>query len=337
MKTIAELGSRWWLTIPTMVALVLTIALVQHMVVLELDFGLRRMMLPAMVGLLTGGMITYIAKLNVRSQHDARALAARQAENQLLNDELQHALEDQLAISDALREQLDRAQRLESVGYMAAGLAHDLNNVLTVILGHAHFLELLDSAEARELADEIRVAGRQGAGLTGRLLDYVRGQQEPCTEVEITGLIHELQPLLEQVVSRVCPLELELAPGAIYVAGGGLDQVILNLVTNARDAMVGRVGSIRLRCVVDGEHVVLEVSDDGVGMVAEQLAQATQPLYTTKTGGMGTGLGLAVVARQIERVGGELSLESRAGVGTSIRLRLPRLTDGHDESASSVA
>jgi len=328
MNTIVELGSRRWLTVPLMVAAVVSVALVQHWVVLDVEVQPRKLIIPTLVGLMTGVMISAIAKLSVQARRGSRELAARQEVIQALNTDLKRALDDQLAISDALREQLDRAQRLESVGYMAAGLAHDLNNVLTLILGHAHFLEVIDSAEVNTIGLEIMAAGEQGAGLTRRLLDYVRDQQEPSVEVELTALIDELRPLLEQVVSRVCPLEFEVASGELHVAGGSLDQVILNLVTNARDAMEGRGGSIRLRCGVEGEAVVIEVSDDGVGMVPEQLTKATQPLYTTKLGGMGTGLGLSVVSRQITRLGGELSLESQPGIGTSVRIRLPLISAG---------
>ena len=234
-----------------------------------------------------------------------------------------------------LEEKLRHAQKMEAIGKLAGGIAHDFNNLLVALLGHSQLLaELLEGQDqpAAHLR-EIRRAGERAADLVHQLLAFGRKQELRPAALDLNRLVLDLRKLLERLIGEDVRLDTPTAEGVIPVLAdrGQLEQVLLNLSANARDAMpdggeltietkrVRRAGS-------DGEYALLQVSDSGIGMDQQTAERAFEPFYTTKEPGQGTGLGLATVYGIVSQSGGTVTLESSPGVGTSIRVLLP-LTD----------
>ena len=241
------------------------------------------------------------------------------------------------------------AQKMEAVGQLSGGAAHDFNNLLEVILGNA---ELLAGApeDGRELVAGIQRAGRLAKDLTQRLLAFSRQQPLEPRAFDLAELIGNTDQLLKRTLGANITI-VRRAPANLWPVmadPGQVENALLNLALNARDAMPkgGRLtieaanaqpddkGLADLPGLRDGDFVVLTVSDDGEGMSEEVLARATEPFFTTKDLGQGTGLGLSMVYGFAQQSGGHLSLSSRPGVGTSLRLYLPRAAG---KTASGVA
>ena len=236
-------------------------------------------------------------------------------------------------------ERLRSAQKLEAVGLLAGGVAHDFNNILQIIRGHTEFLResVAGMPEAREDVATIRDAAERASQLTQQLLAFSRKQPlrtEPFDPSEfVAGVVKMLRRILgEHIDLRVDPLP---APALLVADKGQLGQVLINLCVNARDAMPegGRI-VIGLRQTEAGEpedpqevqagpHLLLTVSDNGQGMTPEVNARRVEPFYTTKTMGKGTGLGLAVVYGIVRQHGGSIGVTSAPGEGTTFRILLP--------------
>lgn len=251
-----------------------------------------------------------------------------------------------------LEEQLRQAQKMEAIGRLAGGIAHDFNNLLTAIDGYAELAAsaLPDDHPARADILEIRRAGERAARLTGQLLAFGRRQVLSPTLVEPDRLIDDLGVLLRRIIGEDIALELDLgAPGvAVLVDGSQLEQVIMNLVVNARDAMPdgGRL-TIGTRVVVaeptvhpppdpgapqagqpsGGRWLEITVADTGIGMDEATLGQIFEPFFTTKRAGEGSGLGLSTVYGIVSQSGGQISVTSSPGAGSIFRVRLP-VVDG---------
>jgi PAS domain S-box-containing protein len=240
-----------------------------------------------------------------------------------------------------LEHQLLHAQKMEAVGRLAGGIAHDYNNMLTVITGYSSSLmESLDG-ELLDDAEEIHRAARRSADLTRQLLAFSRRQILQTEVLEPNGLVQGLEAMLRPLIGESIELRLELAasPHSVRCDRGQLEQAIVNLVVNARDAMPrGGTLSLLTRNVrfgrIDGdgprppdldpgEYVVITVADDGYGMDAEVAAHVMEPFYTTKPEGQGTGLGLPMVHGLATQCGGTLVLESQPGRGTRANVYLP--------------
>ena len=240
----------------------------------------------------------------------------------------------------ALEEQVQRGQRLESLGLLAGGVAHDFNNLLSIILSYTEFaLESLDDgpvsqAEHGRITEDLRAvlhAARSAAGLTGQLLvfarrDPVESEPEP---LDVNHVLSGLKPLLRRTLSEQVELTLECSPqlDPVLVDPVRLEQIVVNLVVNARDAMP-QGGRLRVRTEAvtapSGEgRVRLIVSDTGSGMAPEVVARAFDPFFTTKPKGRGTGLGLATVYGIVTGLGGDISIDSRPGEGTDMIVDLP--------------
>ncbi len=237
---------------------------------------------------------------------------------------------------------LRQSQRLESVGQLTGGVAHDFNNLLTVILGNAELLheQLTGNAKLAPLAEMVVSAGERGAQLTQRLLAFARRQALDPKAVDINQLVAEMDPLLRRSLGG--HIEIELIRGAglwpALVDPAQLDNALLNLCLNARDAMPdgGRLtietGHAHLSAdyaeqnadVRPGQYVMLAVSDTGTGIDPEHLRRVFEPFFTTKAKGKGTGLGLAMIYGFVKQTGGHVSVYSEPGVGTTFRLYLPR-------------
>ncbi|HYF38994.1 MAG TPA: PAS domain S-box protein [Gemmatimonadales bacterium] len=237
----------------------------------------------------------------------------------------------QLAAEQSRTEQLQQGLRLEAVGRLAGGIAHDFNNLLTGILSYSDLIlqELRPNDPLREDVEQIRDAGQRAAGLTRQLLAFSRRQLLRPQVVSINLSITELEPMLQRLLGTEVSLETSLDPelGNILIDPGQLEQALVNLVLNARDAMSAG-GRLRLRTLnieLDGSsYVRLEVSDTGTGMDQETQARIFEPFFTTKHGGGGRGLGLATVYGVVEQSGGKISVESNPGEGATFTLDFPR-------------
>ncbi|HVZ34495.1 MAG TPA: ATP-binding protein, partial [Polyangiaceae bacterium] len=231
------------------------------------------------------------------------------------------------------------AQKLESIGRLAGGVAHDFNNMLTAILGNVEQMAELTSIEAmREHLREIHDAAQRSSTLTAQLLAFARRQVMELRLVDPNRLVAGLQSLLRRVVGERIEIACTLsAHGSVRVDSGQFEQVVMNLVSNARDAMpnggritlstrdvrIGASDALRVPEVPPGLYVAIMVSDTGVGIAADVLPHVFEPFFTTRP--QGTGLGLATCHGIARQSGGQLVVESRLGEGATFTLYLPRL------------
>lgn len=224
----------------------------------------------------------------------------------------------------ALEQRLHTAIRAEAVGRVAGAVAHDFNNILSTVLLSVRALEL-DRGSDKNL-DALRDAAEQGAALTRRLLAFVRQKPTPTRAVELNTSARAVVRSLARLLPPNVVFHTELAPAEVFVEAepGLLEQALINLVLNARDAMPTG-GNVRLRVEPADERgwVRLLVSDDGPGMDEPTREHAFEPFFTTRSEQGGTGLGLWSVSDIIERFGGSVSVESALGRGTTFCLRLP--------------
>ncbi len=232
-----------------------------------------------------------------------------------------------------LEEQLRQAAKMEALGVLAGGIAHDFNNVLSTILANAEF--------ARELLTEVVEASKRAGRFCQQMLEYAGRGSHTTARVEMGALILELRNLVQAAVSKKTTLNYELLPEPIHVDGdeNQLLQVVMNLVTNAAEAIGDREGRIVVRselvtydeqqlAALDpqaklsaGQYLRLSVSDDGCGMDAETLARIFDPFYTTKF--TGRGLGLSAVRGIIGQHAGTIMIDTVLGQGTTFRVLLP--------------
>jgi PAS domain S-box-containing protein len=251
------------------------------------------------------------------------------------------------AISDVedrwvAEERLRHADRMESVGRLAGGIAHEANNQMTVILGAAEFLgRHLEEGAAREDLEHIRRAAKRTASITQQLLAFSRRQVLQPQVVDLNAVISAMEPILQRALGEISQVRIRLARDlkAVRADPGQLDQVLLNLSLNARDAMPegGTLTIETVNVIVDeshttakavepvapGEYAAMVVSDSGAGMDRETMEHVFEPFFTTKAVGEGTGLGLATVYGIVKQSGGFVSVYSERGHGTSFRIYLP--------------
>jgi signal transduction histidine kinase len=238
-------------------------------------------------------------------------------------------------------EELRRLRGLQAVALLTAGVAHDFNNLLTVVTGSAESLRMqLDPASAEAArTHEILEATRLAAGLVQRMLGLVRGDGERPAAVGLAAAVAEAADLLRVAAGRAVQVELALdeAAGTVLIDRQQLVHALLNLASNARDAMP-RGGTLRVatsparpdevptpRAHAPWGHAVLAVADDGAGMPPEVLERISAPFFTTKNPARGSGLGLASVRRFVSETGGAMDVRSQAGRGTRVSLYLPRV------------
>jgi PAS domain S-box-containing protein len=254
-----------------------------------------------------------------------------------------------------LEQQFLQAQRMEAVGRLAAGVAHDFNNLLTAILGSSEFLlEILPVGHAgREDAEETRNAALRAADLTRQLLAFSRQQVLAPRVLSVNEVVIGMDKLLRRLIGEDVDLRTVLAQdvGAVRADAGQLEQVIVNLAMNARDAMpdggkvtietanvvLGELFAAGRVVVAPGSYVVVAVSDTGMGMDANTQARAFEPFFTTKPKGKGTGLGLATVYGIVRQSGGYVWLYSEPGSGTTFKVYLPRVDAPPEPSPGAAA
>jgi two-component system CheB/CheR fusion protein len=244
-----------------------------------------------------------------------------------------------------LEAQLHQAQKMEAIGNLTGGMAHDFNNMLGVIIGNIDLLRDLkgEDSDIDELTREALDAAFRGADLTRRLLAFARQQPLRPQHVDVNELVSGITRLLRRTIGEDVEISLDLAPELwpVVVDPAQLEASLTNLATNARDAMAdgGRLmivtGNRTLDAdyaaqhaeVVPGGYVMLEVSDTGSGMTSEVMHRIFEPFFTTKSRDKGTGLGLSMVFGFIKQSGGHIGVYSEPGIGTTFRLFLPRMTE----------
>ena len=273
---------------------------------------------------------------------------AKQAEAELrrLTTDLEARVREEVAAREAAQLRAAHAERLQALGQLAGGIAHDFNNVLQAVAGAAALIERRpdDAAGVRRLARLAIAASERGASITGRLLAFGRRADLRAEALDAAGLLHGLHEMLARTlgggIEVQVSLEGDLPP--LLADKGQLETVLVNLATNARDAMPAG-GRLVLAAVPEtvsagpashpaglapGRYVRLSVADTGTGMDPATLARATEPFFTTKPPGAGTGLGLAMAKGIAEQSGGGLTIESRPGWGTTVTLWLPAAASG---------
>ncbi|OPZ16016.1 MAG: Blue-light-activated protein [candidate division BRC1 bacterium ADurb.BinA364] len=257
---------------------------------------------------------------------------------------------------EKLTEQLAQAQKLESVGRLAGGVAHDFNNMLNVILGHAEMArdDLPQNHPMRASLEEILKAAQRSANLTRQLLAYARRQTVMPRVLDLNETVEPMLKMLQRLIGE--NIELLWRPCSrldpVRIDPSQIDQVLANLCVNARDAIGGGEGKVVIETAMaeydegycsahagfePGRFVQLAVGDDGCGMSQETLANIFEPFFTTKGVGEGTGLGLATVFGIVKQNGGFIEVQSEPGRGSTFRIHLPAYGAAQDGAAGEGA
>ena len=249
-----------------------------------------------------------------------------------------------------LEEQFRQSQKMDAVGRLSGGVAHDFNNLLGVIIGYAEVVQerLTGQDEAQGCVDEILKASNRAASLTRQLLAFSRQQVMDPKVLDLNAIVKDTEKMLRRLIGEDIRLATEFADSAVRIKAdqGQVEQVIMNLVVNARDAMP-QGGSLTLSTsnfhmdgdfirrypypVQVGDYVLFTVSDSGIGMDANTRARAFEPFFTTKEKGKGTGLGLSTVYGVVKQSGGYIDLSSEPGAGTTFKIYFPKVEGALDE------
>ncbi|MBI2840030.1 MAG: response regulator [Acidobacteria bacterium] len=251
-----------------------------------------------------------------------------------------------------LEEQLIQSQKMEAIGQLAGGVAHDFNNILTAILGYADLMlaDLPAGSHLEAYGSEVKVAAERGAALTRQLLAFSRRQLLQVAILDLNEVVGEVEQMLRRLIGENIVLVTNLEPELTRVKADPtqVQQVILNLALNARDAMPGG-GALSIRTsnlalvspttlegadLAAGLYAVLEISDTGAGMEPEILPRIFEPFFTTKEKGKGTGLGLATVYGIVRQSGGMITVESVPRRGSTFRIFLPGATQTAEPRSS---
>ena len=254
-----------------------------------------------------------------------------------------------------LENQFLQSQKMDAVGKLAGGVAHDFNNLLTVIIGYGNLIlaEMPANAPRREAIAAILDAGERAARLTQQLLAFSRSVVVEMKIIDLNLFVEKMAQMLRRLIEEDISLTLTLAPkvSPIKAPPGQLEQLIMNMVVNARDSMSSG-GQLRIQTrnytlqnadqatypdLTPGKYVELSISDTGVGMKDEITSKIFEPFFTTKEVGKGTGLGLSVVHGVVKQCGGGISLESKVGVGTTFRILFPAESEAAMSSEPSPA
>ena len=240
---------------------------------------------------------------------------------------------------ERLQHELRQAQKMEAVGRLATGIAHDFNNLITVLIGYSDDLldTLKEGTDAHHAAVAVRRATERASALTQQLLAFSRRQDPVSNTVDLNRILKHMDDMLRRLIGPEIRLQISLAPELSSISGdeSQMGQVIMNLAVNARDAMPGggtltiETANVELGAehvdVIPGPHVMLSVSDTGLGMTAEVRDRLFEPFFTTKETGHGTGLGLSMVQAIVRQCSGHIVVESAPGKGTKFLVYFPKL------------
>ena len=259
------------------------------------------------------------------------------------------AVKEDITARREMEEQLRQSQKMQVVGQLTGGIAHDFNNLLAIVIGNMQLLrEHLgsDDAKAREFLDDALWSARRAGELTHRLLAFARKQPLKPSVIDLNDVVRGMSELLRRTLGAQIHIEESLAVDVWKAVAdrGELERVIVNLAVNSRDAMpTGGTLCLETRnalldedyCeqyeeVRPGEYVLLAVTDSGVGMSSEIVQRVFEPFFTTKEMGEGSGLGLSMVYGFVKQSGGHISIYSRVGHGTSVKIYLPRVRSSPD-------
>jgi DNA-binding response OmpR family regulator/two-component sensor histidine kinase len=287
-------------------------------------------------------------------------LRIRRAEDNLraMNATLEQRVKDRVAELEAANFQLKseiaqreraeaalvQSQKMEAIGQLTGGLAHDFNNLLTAVVGNLDLIRVraTDPRIARQAEHAFKAAER-GSKLTAQLLAFSRTQKLATTVIDLNQLIRGMYDLLNQTLGAEITVETHLLSGlpAALADGNQLELAILNLSINARDAMPdgGTLTISTLEDPANKERVIVSVADTGTGMPPDVVARAFDPFFTTKPPGKGTGLGLSQVYGIVQQIGGDVTIDTAVGKGTSINIALPvaHATLGDETTESNEA
>jgi two-component system cell cycle sensor histidine kinase/response regulator CckA len=267
-------------------------------------------------------------------------------------EQLMYATARDITERRRMEDQLRQSQKMEAVGRLAGGIAHDFNNLLTVITGYSEFLQAQLEAKTPhwEVMEQIKTAAGRAASLTKQLLAFSRRQVLQPTVLDLNAVVENMQQMLKRLIGEQITLVTTLSPriGLVRADPSQLDQVIVNLAVNARDAMprggrlVIETANVRFDRaytaahvdIQEGAYAMLSVSDTGCGMDPDTQTRIFEPFFTTKEGGKGTGLGLSTVYGIVKQSGGHLAVYSEPGRGSSFKIYLPLLADAAVVAAS---
>jgi PAS domain S-box-containing protein len=285
--------------------------------------------------------------LDVTERREAEAKLRR------LNETLESRVLEEVTARLRTEEALRQSQKLEAIGQLTGGVAHDFNNLLTVIRGSAEMLRRADLPEGRRAryVEAINDTAERATKLTGQLLAFSRRQALRPEVFSVDARVEAVTEMLAAVVGGRIEVQAHTDCGICYVEADPtqFDTALVNMAVNARDAMSGAgrltlrveaaasVPQVRGHGAAEGEFVAISVHDTGSGIPPEQLAQIFEPFFTTKEVGKGTGLGLSQVYGFVKQSGGEVSVESEIGVGTTFTLYLPRVAVQEPEEAPQTA
>jgi nitrogen-specific signal transduction histidine kinase len=266
--------------------------------------------------------------------------------------EMKKAVQKAEQETEKLEAQLIQAQKMEAVGQLAGGVAHDFNNLLTIILGYSQMMgeESGEAISSQEASAEIHEAAVRAKNLTRQLLAFSRKQILEMCIVDVNQVISDFEKLIRRTIGEDIKVEVSLAREPAWVRADvtQLEQILMNLAVNARDAMpdggVLTIETARMDLdvsyaagkfdAVPGRYVMLSVSDDGMGMDHETMERVFEPFYTTKSVGRGTGLGLSTVYGVVKQHGGNIWVYSEPGQGTTFKIYLPFMDETKLEEVS---
>ncbi|HEY4251251.1 MAG TPA: PAS domain-containing protein [Roseomonas sp.] len=280
----------------------------------------------------------------MESFDDVTALRGAQAALEALNRDLERRIAEEVARREAVQTRMAHAERMQALGELAGGMAHDMRNVLQVVGSAASMIveDVEDPERVLVLVEALRGAVTRGDTIAGRLLSFARQAELKAGPVAPDALLDELREVLEHTLGRACGCDVVVEPGLppLLADRRQLETALVNLAVNARDAMPG--GGVitlaaRAETIVDaatalcdlqpGRYIRLDVADQGVGMDARTLARVVEPFFTTKPAGEGTGLGLPMAKGFAEQSGGGLAIRSTPGQGTTVSLWIPVAAD----------
>jgi PAS domain S-box-containing protein len=269
----------------------------------------------------------------------------RKVEVQLreLNESLERTISNEVAERIKAEGALRHAQKMEAVGQLASGVAHDFNNVLQIVSSNLQLIgrDAASSARQNERVEQALAAVARGSRLSLQLLAFGRKQNLQPSVTHLGLLLDDISPLLQRALGDGVVLSLEIEQGlwSAAVDRNQFENAILNMAINARDAMQGsgrlRIGARNLVAADGRRHVALTLSDSGCGMPPEVLSKVFDPFYTTKEAGKGTGLGMSMVYGFVRQSDGAIRIDSRVGAGTTITIELPRV-EGEHQIASAT-